>query len=96
MDTTALASSGLTGAVIASLYIIYKCFVRKKINSKCCCGEINITEEKPPEEIPAVRLGSDEPTLMVRQQTPNNTPHNTPQQKPMTDKVCEFLDLEKG
>jgi hypothetical protein len=85
MDTTALASSGLTGAVIASLYIFYKCFVRKKINSKCCCGEINITEEK-----------SEEKPEEVKQPTPHNTPHNTPQQKPMTDKVCEFLDLEKG
>jgi hypothetical protein len=41
---TTLASSGITGAVVASIYIAYKCFYKKKLKSKCCLGEMSIEE----------------------------------------------------
>jgi hypothetical protein len=36
------ASGGITGAIIASLYIAYKCCYRKKFHSKCCGAEMDV------------------------------------------------------
>jgi hypothetical protein len=61
MDINALASSGITGAVIVGFYIFYKLFVKKKCNSKCCCGEVSIEETpshhpKTPPESPRPKI----------------------------------------
>lgn len=47
-----LASGGITGAIVACAYIGYKILYKRKIQSKCCCGELNMTTE--PEAPPTV------------------------------------------
>jgi hypothetical protein len=43
------ASGGITGAILASLYIAYKCCYRKKFHSKCCGAEMDVkTDEATP------------------------------------------------
>jgi hypothetical protein len=42
-----LASGGVSGAIIAGLYIAYKCCYRRKIHSKCCGGEIDVDGGQP-------------------------------------------------
>lgn len=42
---TTLASSGITGAVILGMYFAYKCCYKKRVASKCCCGEMTLQEE---------------------------------------------------
>lgn len=43
-----VASGGITGAIIAALYIAYKCCYRKKFHSKCCGAEIDLKNDGPP------------------------------------------------
>jgi hypothetical protein len=45
-----LASGGVSGAVIAGLYLFYKCCYKRKFHSKCCGGEMDIGagEATPP------------------------------------------------
>ena len=40
-----LASSGITGAIVISLYITYKICYKKKLKSKCCFGEFQMEEQ---------------------------------------------------
>ncbi len=42
------ASGGITGAIIAALYIAYKCCYRKKFHSKCCGAEMDLKNDGPP------------------------------------------------
>lgn len=40
-----IAGGGVSGAVIAGLYLAYKCCYRRKIRSKCCGGEMSFENE---------------------------------------------------
>ena len=44
------ASGGISTAMIAGLYILYKCCYRRKIRSKCCGGEMSVSDEPSPSE----------------------------------------------
>lgn len=48
-----LASGGVSGAVIAGLYLFYKCCYKRKFHSKCCGGEMDIGagEPSPPKDV---------------------------------------------
>lgn len=37
-----VAGGGVSGAIVASLYLLYKCCNRKKFTSKCCGGEMTV------------------------------------------------------
>jgi len=39
---TGLAGGGITGAIMAALYVAYKCCYRKKFHSKCCGAEMDV------------------------------------------------------
>lgn len=43
-----MASGGISSAMIAGLYILYKCCYRRKIRSKCCGGEMSVSDEPSP------------------------------------------------
>ena len=42
-----LASGGVSGAVVAGLYIAYKCCYRRKFHSKCCGAEMDVGAGEP-------------------------------------------------
>lgn len=42
------ASGGVSSLMIASLYMLYKCCYRKKIRSRCCGGEMSVSDEPSP------------------------------------------------
>ena len=68
MDVNYLASGGVSGAIIAGLYLAYKCCYRRKFHSKCCGSEMDLSAGEPsPEKKEAVF----EPP---RIKTPNPTP----------------------
>jgi hypothetical protein len=47
MDINYLASGGVSGAIIAGLYLAYKCCYRRKIHSKCCGSEMDLSAGEP-------------------------------------------------
>jgi hypothetical protein len=42
-----LAGGGISGAVVAGLFILYKCCERRRFNSKCCGGEMTVGNNEP-------------------------------------------------
>jgi hypothetical protein len=42
-----LAGGGVSGAIIAGLYIAYKCCYRRKFHSKCCNAEMDVGASEP-------------------------------------------------
>jgi len=43
-----LSAGGLTGAVVACFYVLYKCLRNKKLRSKCCGAEFTVSNDDPP------------------------------------------------
>ena len=43
-----MASGGISSAMIAALYILYKCCYRRKFRSRCCGGEMSVSDEPSP------------------------------------------------
>jgi hypothetical protein len=41
-----IAGGGVSGAVVAGMYLLYKCCYRKKFTSKCCGGEMIVGESE--------------------------------------------------
>jgi hypothetical protein len=41
------ASGGITGAIIISLYMAYKCCYRKKFHSECCGAKMDVKNDSP-------------------------------------------------
>jgi hypothetical protein len=68
---TSIAGSGVTGGIIAALYIGYKCCYRKKFKSKCCGAEMNVEADS------AVTVSEETPQPQPQQPPP--TPQRTPQ-----------------
>ncbi len=42
-----LSAGGIGGVTIALAFLLYKCCEKKKLLSKCCGAEIDITNETP-------------------------------------------------
>jgi hypothetical protein len=59
-----LAGGGITGAIVASLYLAYKCCYRKKFKSSCCGAEMNIEADA------AAQVEVEVPPVQSRQATP--------------------------
>lgn len=69
---TGLAGGGITGVIVASLYVVYKCCYRKKFSSKCCGAEMNVENDVAiPPEAEAVTIPE---KVMSRQATPVSAP----------------------
>lgn len=49
-----IAGGGVSGGIVAGLFIMYKCCYRKKLHSKCCGGELDLSSE--PEQAVRVEL----------------------------------------
>jgi hypothetical protein len=48
------ASGGITGAIIVSLYIAYKCCYRKKFHSECCGAKMDVKNDSPSPKIDTI------------------------------------------
>jgi hypothetical protein len=71
-----LASGGVSGAIIAGLYIAYKCCYRRKFHSKCCGGEMDVgSGQSSPEtkeavfEPPRIKTPKPSPALTAQHET---------------------------
>jgi hypothetical protein len=42
-----LASGGVSGGIVAALYMMYKCCYRRKFHSKCCGAEMDVGAGEP-------------------------------------------------
>lgn len=42
-----IAGGGVSSAIIASLYMLYKCCYRRKFRSKCCGATMDLDESQP-------------------------------------------------
>lgn len=77
MDVSSyLASGGVSGAIIAGLYIAYKCCYRRKFHSKCCGGEMDVgsgqaspTTKEAPFEPPVIKTPKPSPALSAEKTT---------------------------
>ena len=56
-----LAGGGVSGVIVAGLYLVYKCCNRRKFSSKCCGGEINVGDNQEHHQAPVVVLQSSPP-----------------------------------
>ena len=77
---TGLAGGGITGAIIAALYIGYKCCYRKKFHSKCCGAEMDVETDTKAQADTTIEVAQAAP--MSRQATPVITAAKTPVAEP--------------
>ena len=64
-----LAGGGVSGVIVAVLYLAYKCCNKRQFQSKCCGGEMNV--------------GNNEPgPVVVVQSSPTHAPRPESQQIP--------------
>ena len=75
-----LAGGGITGAIIASLYIGYKCCYRKKFHSKCCGAEMDVETDAKAQEETTIEMAQAAP--VSRQATPVITAAKAPVAEP--------------
>ena len=46
-----LAGGGVSGVIVASLYLVYKCCNRRQFTSKCCGGEMTVGNNEPSAQV---------------------------------------------
>jgi hypothetical protein len=58
-----VAGGGVSAGIVAGLYIMYKCCYRKKVRSKCCGGELDVSNEPVVQQSPVYNavVAKDEP-----------------------------------
>lgn len=44
-----MATGGISSAMVAGLYVMYKCCYRRKCRSRCCGGEMSVSDEPSPD-----------------------------------------------
>jgi hypothetical protein len=77
---TGLAGGGITGAIMAALYVAYKCCYRKKFHSKCCGAEMDVqADTAAPSDAEVVAVAE---AIMSRQATPVVGPAKAPSDPP--------------
>lgn len=77
---TSFIGGGVSGVIMAGLYLAYKCCYRKKLRSKCCGAEMDIeTDEaaqpdtpRPPTPAAATAIPVSNPPDL---ELPKPTPH---------------------
>lgn len=47
-----LSAGGIGGVIVAVVFILYKCCQNKKLHSKCCGGELDVSEDKGSPRVP--------------------------------------------
>lgn len=72
-------ASGITGAVVAVAYLLYKLCTKKKFQSKCCGNEMNIQNQDSVHTAPPVIVNVPTPTPVAG--TPVQTQPN-PKEEP--------------
>jgi hypothetical protein len=71
-----LAGGGVSGGIVAALFIAYKCCYRRKFHSKCCGAEMDVDGGAPSPTEQPVQLE------MPRMATPKPSPVIKPQAEP--------------
>ena len=46
-----LAGGGVSGVIVAGLYLLYKCCNRRQFTSKCCGGEMTVGNNEPAAQV---------------------------------------------
>ena len=86
---SALAGGGVGGVIIAVFYLLYKCLQGKKLVSKCCGGELQVStdtqvqQQQQIQNIPHTNPSSSQNT------TPNTTPVLTTAVAPSLSSIPE-------
>jgi len=50
-----LAGGGVSGVIVAALYLIYKCCNKRQFTSKCCGNEMTVGNNEPPKVVAVVQ-----------------------------------------
>lgn len=62
-----LATGGVSGGIMAGLYIAYKCCYRRKFRSKCCGSEVDVSAGEPsPVEAPKETFPTPKPSPALK------------------------------
>ncbi len=77
-----IAGGGVSGGIVAVLYVLYKCCYRRKFHSKCCGASMDVDGGAPSPTEQPVQL--EMPTLAgnPRMATPKPSPQIKPQPAP--------------
>ncbi len=59
-----IAGGGVSSAIIATLYVLYKCCYRRKFHSKCCGASMDVDAGEP------TPTGQSAPTIVNVQASP--------------------------
>jgi hypothetical protein len=68
------AAGGVSGAIIAIGYAVYKICYRKKFHSKCCGAEMDVGSEPSPTKELQIEIPSAADASASRRQTPRASP----------------------
>jgi len=71
-----IAGGGVSGGIVAVLYVLYKCCYRRKFHSKCCGATMDVDGGAPSPTEQPVQLE------MPRMATPKPSPQIKPQPAP--------------
>lgn len=87
------AAGGVSGAIIAVGYAVYKICYRKKFHSKCCGAEMDVAGEPSPRKEVQIDLPpvADLPTSLASRRP---TPHPSPALKPAADADLQLPKLD--
>jgi hypothetical protein len=50
-----LAGGGVSGVIVAALYLIYKCCNKRQFTSKCCGNEMTVGNNETPQVVAVVQ-----------------------------------------
>jgi hypothetical protein len=75
------AAGGVSGAIIAIGFALYKVCYRRKFHSKCCGAEIDVASEPSPTKERQIDL----PPVADAPASRRPTPHPSPALKPVAD-----------
>ena len=79
------AAGGVSGAIIAIGYAIYKVCYRKKFHSKCCGAEMDVGSEPSPRKEVQIELGESASASADAPASRRPTPRASPALRPAAD-----------
>lgn len=89
------AAGGVSGAIIAVGYVLYKVCYKKKFHSKCCGAEMDMQGEPSPRKEVQIEMpaSADPPAPASRRPTPRASPALRPAADADADLQIPKLDL---
>jgi cytoskeletal protein RodZ len=88
-----IASGGVSGVIMAGLYVAYKCCYRKKFKSSCCGASMDISAdpnvqlEEEKSASASAAAPTSRPASVVLQMVPPPTPSATPSATPTQTQI---------